>query len=78
MSAFIDIDTDHTTLLVSSVIDNARHLIPSGNHKFRFCQSCGEEIPPQCREALPGVMCCIECASNDKVKLNVKNPECSM
>ena len=28
---------------------------------MKFCEECGEEIPPARRQALPGVRLCIHC-----------------
>lgn len=78
MGVFIDIDADHPSLHIDSVIDSVRSQTPTGNHRFRYCQMCGNEIPEQRRTAIPGVMRCVECVVDNKAKQNVKNSECTM
>jgi len=45
---------------VEDAVEQARSRIPRGE-SLTHCESCGEEIPPARREAVPGVRLCIAC-----------------
>lgn len=47
---------------VSDAVLRARAHLPTGEGETH-CVSCGEEIPPARRQALPGVRRCVECQS---------------
>jgi RNA polymerase-binding transcription factor DksA len=77
MGTHNEIDTEHWDMRTSTTVDAIRGLVPSGNHRFRFCQSCGEEISPARREAIPGVMFCIVCADASKHPIKKGKSDCS-
>jgi phage/conjugal plasmid C-4 type zinc finger TraR family protein len=47
---------------VKDAVSAARARMPAGD-SARFCEECGEPIPPARRKALPGVRTCVPCQS---------------
>ena len=45
---------------INDEVKRARDCLPRGESR-RFCEACGEEIPPARRKALPGVRLCVVC-----------------
>ena len=45
---------------IDDAVARARRNLPSGE-SLPFCEECGEPIPQQRQEALPGVRLCIAC-----------------
>lgn len=41
---------------------------PHASHKpsRQFCENCGNPIPPERREAVPGVELCVDCANKEE------------
>ena len=48
---------------VKDAVSLARARLPAGK-SARFCDECGEPIPPARRKALPGVRTCVACQSD--------------
>ena len=47
---------------VADAVLHARALLPSGEGAEE-CETCGDDIPPARRRALPGVRTCVACQS---------------
>ncbi len=45
---------------VEDAVERARRRLPQGE-SLSHCESCGDEIPPARREAVPGVRLCVGC-----------------
>jgi len=50
--------------------ERARRKLPQGE-SLEFCQDCGETIPRERREALPGVRLCVPCQA-EKERLETR------
>ena len=44
------------------------HATRAGAISAEWCDACGIEIPEARRQALPGVMCCVDCAREEEMK----------
>ena len=47
---------------VEEALERERRRAPTGE-SLEFCEACEQEIPPQRREAIPGVRLCVACQS---------------
>lgn len=74
MSGYGNADDDaiNAQAFIDNHIDLARSKIPTGE-SLKYCLECGDEIPIQRRQALPGVKTCIPCQKElDKIKIKIK------
>jgi len=51
---------DQIDATVEDAIKRARDRLPRGE-SLSHCEDCGKEIPPDRREAVPGVRLCVAC-----------------
>ena len=62
---------DQIDATIDDAVSHARSQLPSGA-SLKYCEECGNTIPPARREAVPGVRVCISCQTeHDKVKVNL-------
>ncbi|HEX7029191.1 MAG TPA: DksA/TraR family C4-type zinc finger protein [Gammaproteobacteria bacterium] len=60
---------------VNDAVDRVRRNLPQGE-SLKYCEECGEEIPPARRAAVKGVRLCIRCQSErdeDRKSANLYN-----
>ncbi len=51
---------DQVDATVASLVERAQSSLPEGE-SLAQCEKCGGKIPPERREALPGVRYCVRC-----------------
>ncbi len=52
---------DQIDSTVQDAVERARRKLAQGGESLKYCEECGEEIPPRRRELIPGVRLCVDC-----------------